>query len=386
MKDNKIDLGLPGANWENRVVVAMSGGVDSSVTAALVAEAGYDVVGITLQLYDYGSAIQRKGACCAGADIHDARLVAEKIGIPHYVLDYESKFRDSVMEEFADSYTRGETPIPCIRCNQTVKFRDLLQTAKQLGAKALCTGHYVRRVIGKCSVELHKGVDPKKDQSYFLFATTPDQLEYLRFPLGGLTKEETRRHADRIGLNVADKPDSQDICFVPDGKYADVVRRLRPNAVDPGEIVDMSGSVLGKHDGIVNFTVGQRKGLGIGGRSRSENPGATDPMYVVSVDPIEKKVVVGPRSALGRNLLKVSEINWLGDNPISNKGEQLMIKLRSTQEPISGTLFSDEGDNGRIVLDKMEFGVSVGQAAVFYSQNDNARVIGGGWMTETSLS
>ncbi|MED5474078.1 MAG: tRNA 2-thiouridine(34) synthase MnmA, partial [Pseudomonadota bacterium] len=258
MKDNKIDLGLPGANWENRVVVSMSGGVDSSVTAGLVAEAGYDVVGITLQLYDYGSAIQRKGACCAGADIHDARLVAEKIGIPHYVLDYESKFRDSVMEEFADSYTRGETPIPCIRCNQTVKFRDLLQTAKQLGAKALCTGHYVRRVIGKCSVELHKGVDPKKDQSYFLFATTPDQLEYLRFPLGGLTKEETRRHADRIGLNVADKPDSQDICFVPDGKYADVVRRLRPNAVDPGEIVDMSGSVLGKHDGIVNFTVGQR--------------------------------------------------------------------------------------------------------------------------------
>ena len=265
--EEKIDLGLPGANWENRVVVAMSGGVDSSVTAALVAEAGYEVVGITLQLYDHGSAIQRKGACCAGADIHDARLVAEKIGIPHYVLDYESKFRESVMEEFADSYARGETPIPCIRCNQTVKFRDLLQTAKQLGAKALCTGHYVQRAMGKSGVELRKGIDQKKDQSYFLFATTSDQLEYLRFPLGGLTKDETRRHANRIGLNVADKPDSQDICFVPNGKYADVVSRLRPDAIEPGEIVDMDGAVIGKHDGIVNFTVGQRKGLGIGGRS-----------------------------------------------------------------------------------------------------------------------
>ena len=383
--EKKIDLGLPGANWENRVVVAMSGGVDSSVTAALVAEAGYEVVGITLQLYDHGSAIQRKGACCAGADIHDARLVAEKIGIPHYVLDYESKFKESVMEDFADSYARGETPIPCIRCNQTVKFRDLLQTAKQLGAKALCTGHYVQRAMGKTGVELRKGVDQKKDQSYFLFATTSDQLEYLRFPLGGLTKDETRRHANRIGLNVADKPDSQDICFVPNGKYADIVKRLRPDAVDPGEIVDMDGAVIGKHDGIVNFTVGQRKGLGIGGRSSLAEPGATDRLYVVAVNPVERRVVVGPRSALGRNLLKVSEINWLGDNPISSSGEKLMIKLRSTQEPISGTLFSDGSDNGKVVLDKLEFGVAIGQAAVFYSRDDSARVLGGGWMTETSL-
>ena len=383
--EEKIDLGLPGANWENRVVVAMSGGVDSSVTAALVAEAGYEVVGITLQLYDHGSAIQQKGACCAGADIHDARLVAEKIGIPHYVLDYESKFRESVMEGFADSYARGETPIPCIRCNQTVKFRDLLQTAKQLGAKALCTGHYVQRAIGKSGVELRKGIDQKKDQSYFLFATTSDQLEYLRFPLGGLTKDETRRQASRIGLNVADKPDSQDICFVPNGKYADIVKRLRPDAVDPGEIVDMDGSVIGKHDGIVNFTVGQRKGLGIGGRPSSVETGATDPLYVVAVNPVERRVVVGPRSALGRNLLKVSEINWLGDNPISSSGEKLMIKLRSTQEPISGTLFYDGSDNGKVVLDELEFGVAIGQAAVFYSRDDSARVLGGGWMTETSL-
>ena len=383
--EEKIDLGLPGANWENRVVVAMSGGVDSSVTAALVAEAGYEVVGITLQLYDHGSAIKRKGACCAGADIHDARLVAEKIGIPHYVLDYESKFRESVMEEFADSYARGETPIPCIRCNQTVKFRDLLQTAKQLGAKALCTGHYVQRAMGKTGVELRKGVDQKKDQSYFLFATTSDQLEYLRFPLGGLTKDETRRHANRIGLNVADKPDSQDICFVPNGKYADVVSRLRPDAIEPGEIVDMDGAVIGKHDGIVNFTVGQRKGLGIGGRSSLVEPGATDPLYVVAVNSEERRVVVGPHSALGRNLLKVSEINWLGDNPISSSGEKLMIKLRSTQEPISGTLFSDGSDNGKVVLDELEFGVAIGQAAVFYSRDDSARVLGGGWMTETSL-
>ncbi|MEC8751580.1 MAG: tRNA 2-thiouridine(34) synthase MnmA [Pseudomonadota bacterium] len=383
--EEKIDLGLPGANWENRVVVAMSGGVDSSVTAALVAEAGYEVVGITLQLYDHGSAIQRKGACCAGADIHDARLVAEKIGIPHYVLDYESKFKESVMEDFADSYARGETPIPCIRCNQTVKFRDLLQTAKQLGAKALCTGHYVQRAMGKTGVELRKGVDQKKDQSYFLFATTSDQLEYLRFPLGGLTKDETRRHANRIGLNVADKPDSQDICFVPNGKYADVVSRLRPDAIEPGEIVDMDGAVIGKHDGIVNFTVGQRKGLGIGGRSSLVGPGATDPLYVVAVNSEERRVVVGPHSALGRNLLKVSEINWLGDNPISSSGEKLMIKLRSTQEPISGTLFSDGSDNGKVVLDELEFGVAIGQAAVFYSRDDSARVLGGGWMTETSL-
>ena len=383
--EKKIDLDLPGANWENRVVVAMSGGVDSSVTAALVAEAGYEVVGITLQLYDHGSAIQRKGACCAGADIHDARLVAEKIGIPHYVLDYESKFRESVMEEFADSYARGETPIPCIRCNQTVKFRDLLQTAKQLGAKALCTGHYVQRAMGKSGLELRKGIDQKKDQSYFLFATTSDQLEYLRFPLGGLTKDETRRHANRIGLNVADKPDSQDICFVPNGKYADVVSRLRPDAIEPGEIVDMDGAVIGKHDGIVNFTVGQRKGLGIGGRSSLVEPGATDPLYVVAVNSEERRVVVGPHSALGRNLLKVSEINWLGDNPISSSGEKLMIKLRSTQEPISGTLFSDGSDNGKVVLDELEFGVAIGQAAVFYSRDDSARVLGGGWMTETSL-
>jgi tRNA-specific 2-thiouridylase len=251
---------------DTRVVVAMSGGVDSTTTAALLAEQGYDVIGVTLQLYDYGAAVKRKNACCAGEDIHDARTAAERIGIPHYVLDYESRFRESVIDDFADSYLRGETPIPCVRCNQTVKFRDLLTVARDLDADALATGHYVRRQIGAAGAELHAGVDPAKDQSYFLFATTPEQLDYLRFPLGGLSKAETRDLARRFGLEIADKPESQDICFVPNGNYASVVEKLRPGAADPGEIVDMQGNVLGHHQGIIHYTIGQRRGLGIGGR------------------------------------------------------------------------------------------------------------------------
>ena len=397
-----LDLGLSTPLAKTRVVVAMSGGVDSSVAAALIAEAGYDVVGITLQLYDHGEAVRRKGACCAGVDIHDARGVADRIGIPHYVLDYESRFREAVMDDFADSYLRGETPIPCVRCNQTVKFRDLLSTAHDLGAQALCTGHYVRRVVGAAGVELHRGRDPAKDQSYFLFATTPTQLDFLRFPLGGMSKQETRAHAHRLGLGVADKPDSQDICFVPNGRYADVVRRLRPGAVDPGEIVHVDGTVLGRHQGVIDFTIGQRKGLGIGGRgiggqgfdSEDEDVeegvgvGDTAPLYVVAVEPESRRVVVGPRRALTRDTVELGELNWLGDGPIPAVGLPVLVKLRSNQEPLPGLLQSSAatGNAARLSLETPQQGIAQGQAAVFYAASDPARVLGGGWITATADS
>ena len=387
-----LDLGLDPSipRAETRVVVAMSGGVDSSVTAALVAEAGYDVVGITLQLYDHGEALRRKGACCAGVDIHDARDVADRIGIPHYVLDYESRFRESVMDDFADSYLRGETPIPCVRCNQTVKFQDLLTTARDLGAAALCTGHYVRRVVGPGGVELHRGLDPAKDQSYFLFATTPEQLDFLRFPLGGMSKEETRAHAHRLGLDVADKPDSQDICFVPNGRYGDVVRRLRPGAVDPGEIVHLDGTILGRNEGVIDFTVGQRKGLGIGGRGESGREGATEPLYVIRVDPVSREVVVGPRAALARDIVDVSELNWLGgprETDSGSDGERVMVQLRSTQDLVLATVFRGTNDgSARIVLDHPIQGVSRGQAAVFHAIDPAGRVLGGGWIRDTAAA
>ena len=290
-----------------RVVVAMSGGVDSSVTAALVKEAGYEAVGITLQLYDHGAAVGRKGACCAGQDIHDARRVADRLGIPHYVLDYESRFRAAVMDDFADSYLKGETPIPCVRCNQRVKFRDLLETARELGAAALATGHYVRRVDGAGGPELHRAADPARDQSYFLFATTRAQLDFLRFPLGGLPKAETRALAQRLDLPVAAKPDSQDICFVPNGSYARVVERLRPGALEPGEIVHVDGRVLGRHEGIIHFTVGQRRGIGI-----ADAQGGGEPLYVVRLDAARKRVVVGPKPALAIAGMSLREVNWLG--------------------------------------------------------------------------
>lgn len=394
--DRDLDLGLDPAipRADTRVVVAMSGGVDSSVTAALVAEAGYDVVGITLQLYDHGEALRRKGACCAGVDIQDARDVADRLGIPHYVLDYESRFRESVMDDFADSYLRGETPIPCVRCNQTVKFQDLLITARDLGAAALCTGHYVRRVLGAAGPELHRGLDPSKDQSYFLFATTPAQLDFLRFPLGGMSKSETRAHAHRLGLDVADKPDSQDICFVPNGRYGDVVRRLRPGAVDPGQIVHLDGTVLGRHDGVIDFTIGQRKGLGIGGRGEPGRASDTEPLYVVRVDPVGRQVVVGPREALGRDVVNVSGVNWLGavprlesdavtENSIVEMG--VLVRLRSTQEPMPACLRYDLRDGtAQIFLDTPQQGVSPGQAAVFHTPGKGARVLGGGWITATA--
>jgi len=393
MSGPTLDLGLDPSvpRSETRVVVAMSGGVDSSVTAALVAQAGYDVVGITLQLYDHGEALRRKGACCAGVDIHDARDVADRIGIPHYVLDYESRFREQVMDDFADGYLRGETPIPCVRCNQTVKFQDLLGTARDLGGAALCTGHYVRRVAGAGGVELHRGADPAKDQSYFLFATTPEQLDYLRFPLGGMSKEETREHARRFGLDIADKPDSQDICFVPSGRYGDVVRKLRPGAVEPGEIVHLDGRVLGSHEGVIDFTIGQRKGLGIGGRGDAGRDGDSEPLYVIRVEPESRRVIVGPRAALGRDIVQVADVNWLGAGleRETGGGEEvdILVRLRSTQEPVPAILHLDGARGaGRIHLRVPEMGVSPGQAAVFYAADNHAHVLGGGWITGAANS
>ena len=362
-------LGINKAPKDTRVVVAMSGGVDSSVVAAILKDEGYDVVGITLQLYDHGVAIQKKGACCAGQDIHDARRVSEAVGIPHYVLDYESRFKDSVMEDFADSYIRGETPIPCVRCNQEVKFKDLLITAKDLDADVLATGHYVRREGAADHAEMHKAVDETKDQSYFLFATTQEQLNYLRFPLGGMVKEDVRALAEKYGLKVANKPDSQDICFVPEGGYTSVIERLRPGAGEPGEIVHLDGRVLGDHKGIIYYTIGQRRGIGVGGG---------DPLYVIRLDPDKKQVIVGPKEALEISKVYVKELNWLGDDEIPDEGLKIEVKVRSTRPPEPATLFKGDGaGEAFFILDNPEYGVSSGQAAVFYDDN---RLLGGGWI------
>jgi tRNA-specific 2-thiouridylase len=360
-----VDLGLaPGA----RVVVAMSGGVDSSVAAALVAAAGYETVGITLQLYDHGAAVSRPGSCCAGQDIRDARRVADRLGIAHYVLDYEQRFRKQVIEDFAASYAAGETPIPCVRCNERIKFHDLLGTARELGAAALVTGHYVRRLLGPDGPELHRAADPSRDQSYFLFATTREQLDYLRFPLGGLPKSETRAIAERLGLPVAAKPDSQDICFVPQGRYAAVVEKLRPGAAEPGDIVHVDGRVLGRHRGIIHYTVGQRRGLGIG------VDGA--PLYVVGLDAANRRVMVGPQSALGNNRVRLRGVNWLGASPVPEEGARIQAKLRSAAEPADATMRS-MAEGGLVDFDVPQMAVAPGQAAVFYQ---GSRVLGGGWI------
>ena len=375
---NSLGFAKPPA--ETRVVVAMSGGVDSSVTAALLHEQGYEIVGITLQLYDHGVAIQAKGACCAGADIHDARTVAGRLGIPHYVLDYESRFADQVMQDFADSYLRGETPIPCVRCNQTVKFTDLLTTARDLGADCLATGHYVRRVEGEAGAELHRGADAGKDQSYFLFATTPDQLDYLRFPLGGMSKDETRELAHRFGLAVADKPDSQDICFVPNGRYGDVVRRLRPGAVEAGEIVHLDGTVLGRHDGVIDYTIGQRRGLGIGGRKDADD--SEGPLYVVAIDAEQHRVIVGPQSALACHEVRLSEASWVSRDGVPTAGTAVLARLRNTAPALSATIGDVAGERVLVRLDEPQFGISAGQAAVLYDPDNPDRVLGGGWIAE----
>ena len=363
------DLDLAGNPADHRVVVAMSGGVDSSVTAAVLAEHGFEVVGITLQLYDHGASLGRKAACCAGQDIHDAARVAERLGIAHYVLDYESRFRAEVIADFAESYRRGETPVPCIRCNQRIKFRDLLATARDLGASALATGHYVRRVAGPDGPELHRARDTARDQSYFLFATTRAELDFLRFPLGGLTKDETRELARHFGLAVADKPDSQDICFVPQGSYAELVERLQPEAAEPGDIVDDEDRVLGRHRGIAHFTVGQRKGLGIA---------AAEPLHVLAIEPERRRVVVGPRAALAEDRVSLRELNWLRPQHPSPAGVRVAVKLRSAQIPVPATLYPGAlVGEAELVLDTPADAVAPGQAAVLY---DGERVLGGGWI------
>ena len=368
---NSLGFAKPPA--ETRVVVAMSGGVDSSAVAALLSSEGYDVVGVTLQLYDHGAALAKRGACCAGRDIRDARRVAERMGFPHYVLDYESAFREAVIDEFADAYLAGATPVPCIRCNERVKFRDLLGTARELDADCMATGHYVRRADGPGGPELHRAADADRDQSYFLFSTTREQLGYLRFPLGGLaSKAETRALAQRLGLPVADKPDSQDICFVPNGDYASVIEKLRPGAAEPGEIVHVDGRSLGAHRGVIHYTVGQRRGLGIGGLD--------EPLYVVRLDVEARRVVVGPKAMLATRTVPVRGINWLGDGPLEPGAEvSLSARVRSTRPPREAVLRAVSQTEAEVELLAPEEGVSPGQACVLY-ETGGTRVLGGGWI------
>jgi tRNA-specific 2-thiouridylase len=366
-------LDLPGSPRDTRVVVAMSGGVDSSVVAALLRREGYDVVGITLQLYDHGAAAHRAGACCAGQDIHDARRVADLIGIPHYVLDYETRFREAVIDRFAESYLAGETPIPCVECNRSIKFRDLLATAKDLGAQVLATGHYVAsRALADGRRALFRAADPDRDQSYFLYATTPEQLAMLRFPLGERPKDETRALARELGLSVAEKPDSQDICFVPQGRYSDVIERLKPGAAETGDIVHLDGRVLGRHAGIIHYTVGQRRGLGVS---------AGEPLYVVRLDAARSRVVVGPREALATRTIQIGDMNWLGDEPleaIGAEGLEVAVRVRSTREP-RPALLRVRTAGAEVELVSAEDGVSPGQACVIYEgDGPRARVLGGG--------
>ncbi|KUO57007.1 MAG: tRNA-specific 2-thiouridylase [Alphaproteobacteria bacterium BRH_c36] len=361
-----------------RIVVAMSGGVDSSVVAALLKRAGHDVIGITLQLYDHGAATSRKGACCAGQDIHDARRVAEALGIPHYVLDYEERFQRAVIDSFADSYVAGETPIPCVNCNTQIKFKDLLETATELGAEVLATGHYIRRRDGERGPILARAEDAERDQSYFLFSTTRQQLDKLWFPLGDLPKSEVRALARELGLVVADKADSQDICFVPSGSYADIIERLKPEALTPGNIVHVDGRVLGSHNGIIHYTVGQRRGLGIA---------CGEPLYVVKLKADANEVVVGPREALATRTVELRDVNWLGDEPLERaavNGLEIHARIRSTQAPTPAMLHVGRDGRTSVVLHEATDGIATGQACVFYSDGSaQARILGGGWIGAT---
>lgn len=363
---------LDGIQKGDRIAVAMSGGVDSSVAAALMVEAGYDVVGITLQLYDQGEMAKKKGACCAGQDIYDARNVADKLGFPHFVLDYESIFKQAVINDFVESYTKGETPIPCVQCNQKVKFKDMLSTAKNLNAKALITGHYVRRIQGTTSSELHQAIDHTRDQSYFLFNTTQERLDYLRFPLGNIAKSETRMHAKRFDLNIAEKPDSQDICFVPNGNYVSVIEKFKPGALEEGNIVHINGQILGKHSGTIQYTIGQRKGLGVSHK---------DPLYVIAIRPEKKEVVVGPKEALATTEFMIKDVNWLKQDIFEN-GYDCTVKIRSTHKPIKATVIKISPTLARVKLDQAEYGVAAGQACVLY---EGTRVLGGGWIQKLVL-
>ncbi len=355
---------------QNRIVVAMSGGVDSSVAAALMKQQGHDVIGITLQLYDHGATLQKKGACCAGQDIHDAKRVAEHIGIPHYVLNYENRFRESVIEDFAESYIRGETPIPCVRCNQTVKFHDLMAIAKQLGASALVTGHYIRRIETPQGPELHRATHTEKDQSYFLFATTKEQLGFLRFPLGEMEKTHIRELAQQFGLPVATKPDSQDICFIPNGNYAKVIEKLRPEAYQPGEIVHLNGKVMGTHHGIANFTIGQSRGLGLGHHEK---------LYVIKLEADSNRVIIGPKEALSASTLTIKEVNWLGHQPIDAEGMEVEVKLRSLHIPVPAIIHRTNTDRVlNVILPTPQNAITPGQACVIYK---GTHMLGGGWIT-----
>ncbi|MEF3366509.1 tRNA 2-thiouridine(34) synthase MnmA [Methylocystis sp. 9N] len=372
----------PASPRDARVVVAMSGGVDSSVVAALLKEQGYDVVGVTMQLYDHGEATHRRGACCAGRDIHDARQVAARLGIPHFVLDYEDRFREKVIDEFAASYASGETPVPCVACNQFIKFADLMDTAKDLGATALATGHYISaRDDGRGGRALYRARDASRDQSYFLFATTREQLRALRFPLGDYTKAQVREMARRFGLDIADKPDSQDICFVPSGRYTDVVERLAPESVVPGEIVHIDGRVLGRHAGVIHYTIGQRRGLGLGAAVAGRD---AEPLYVLRLDAARAQVVVGPREALETRAVKLRDVNWIGEGELSSLpagGIDIMARVRSTRPPVPARLIPEAEGAASVVFAAGEFGVSPGQACVFYdADEEETRVLGGGFI------